>query len=146
MLLRRVVGVRHGARAGAVLRLPLLRAGRALGQLPLVAEQVLEEVVAPLRRRRGPGDLEAAGDGVAALAGAVAALPAEALLLERRRLGFGADVRRRARAVGLAERVAAGDERHRLLVVHRHAAERLADVPARRRAGSGLPFGPSGFT
>ena len=49
------------------------------------------------------------------------------------------------RTVGLAERVAAGDERHRLLVVHRHAAERLADVP-RRGNGIGLPFGPSGFT
>ena len=34
--------------AGAVLRLPLVRAGRALGQLPLVAEQVLEEAVVPL--------------------------------------------------------------------------------------------------
>ncbi len=35
------------------------------------------------------------------------------------------------RAVGLAERVSAGDERHRLLVVHRHAGERLPDVPGR---------------
>ena len=35
-------------------------------------------------------------------------------------------------AVGLAERVAAGDERDGLLVVHRHAAERLADVAGRR--------------
>ncbi len=49
--LRRVVGVRHRACARAVLRLPLMRAGRALGQFPFVAEQVLEEVVAPLRRR-----------------------------------------------------------------------------------------------
>ena len=31
-------------------------------------------------------------------------------------------------AVRLAERVTAGDERDRLLVVHRHAGERLADV------------------
>ena len=72
--LRRVVGIRHRAGAGAVLRLPLMRAGRALRQLPFVAEQVLEEVVAPLRRRGGPGDLEAAGDRVAALARAEAAL------------------------------------------------------------------------
>ena len=36
-----------------------------------------------------------------------------------------------AGAVGLAEGVAAGDQRDRLLVVHRHAAERLADVPGR---------------
>ena len=32
--------------------------------------------------------------------------------------------------MALAERVAADDERDRLLVVHRHAAEGLADVPA----------------
>ena len=133
--LRRIVGVGDRALTHAVLRLPLVRARRALGQLPLVAEEVPEEVVAPLRGRRGPGDLEAAGDGVAALAGAVAARPAEALRLERRRLGLGADVGRRARAMGLAERVPAGDERHRLLVVHRHATERLADVP---RGGQGI--------
>ena len=70
--LRRVVRVRDGAGTGAALGHPLLRAGRALRQLPLEAEQVLEEVVAPLRRRGGPGDLQAAGDGVAALAGAEA--------------------------------------------------------------------------
>ena len=76
-LLRRIVGVRHRACAGAVLRLPLLRAGRALRQLPLVLEEVLEEVVAPLGRRRGPGAFEAAGDGMGALAGFVAVLPAK---------------------------------------------------------------------
>ena len=37
--------------------------------------------------------------------------------------------------MGLAERVPAGDERHRLLVVHRHAAEGLANVP---RGGDGI--------
>ena len=36
-----------------------------------------------------------------------------------------------AGAVGLAEGVAAGDERDGLLVVHRHAREGLADVPGR---------------
>ena len=35
------------------------------------------------------------------------------------------------RAVGLAERVAAGDQRHGLLVVHRHPGERLPDVAGR---------------
>ena len=37
-----------------------------------------------------------------------------------------------AGAVGLAEGVAAGDQRDGLLVVHRHAAEGLADVAGRR--------------
>ena len=47
-------------------------------------------------------------------------------------LGLTPDVDVRVgRAVGLAERVAAGDQRDGLLVVHRHAAERLADVVGR---------------
>jgi hypothetical protein len=33
--------------------------------------------------------------------------------------------------MALAERVAAGDEGNRLLVVHRHAGERLPDIPGR---------------
>ena len=62
---------RGWCRAGAVLGLPLPRAGGALGQLPLEAEQVLQELVRPLRRGLRPGDLEATGDRVGALAGAV---------------------------------------------------------------------------
>src|SRR5688500_713799 len=46
-------------------------------------------------------------------------------------LGLRTDVVATRRAVGLAERVAACDERHRLLVVHRHASERLTDVARR---------------
>ena len=140
-LLRRIVRVGNGAGAGAVLRLPLLRTGRTLGQLPLVLEQVLEEVVAPPGGRRGPGDFEAAGDGVSPLAGFVGTLPAETLLLEVASLRLGADVVRRRRAMRLAERMPAGDERHRFLVVHRHAAERLANVP-RGSDGIGIAVGP----
>ena len=125
------MGIRHRTGARAVLRRPLMRAGRALRQLPFVAEQVPEEVVAPLRRRGGPGDFQAAGDRVAAFAGAEAALPAQALLLDAGRFRLGPHVLRIAGAVGLAEGVAAGDERDRLFVVHRHAGEGLADVPRR---------------
>ena len=121
-----------GIVACGAFRLPLLRAGRALGQLPFVLEQVLEEVVAPLRRRLRPGDLRAAGDGVGADARAVLALPAEALILDGAAFRLRADQRRIAGAVGLAEGVAAGDQRDGLLVVHRHAEERLADVLGRR--------------
>ena len=67
-------------------------------------------------------------------------------MLDGAALGLGADVVGVAGAVALAERVAADDERDRLLVVHRHAGEGLADVAWRRASGSGLPFGPSGFT
>src|SRR5206468_2465153 len=101
-----------------------------LGQLPIVVVQVVQEPGAPLCRRVGPRALETAGDGVAALAAAEAVLPAEALQLEGSGLWLGPDVRSRGGGtVGLAERVAANDQRSRLLVVHRHAGERLADDP-----------------
>ena len=130
--LRRVVGVRHGAGPAAVSRDPLPQTGGAQLQVPLVAEQGLEEAVVPPRRGGCPRPLEPAGDGVGALPGAVAALPAQALLLEGGALGFGAEVAVRVgRAVGLAERVPARDQRDGLLVVHPHAPERLADVPGR---------------
>ncbi len=130
MLLRLVVGVRD--RGLRILGLPLLCARRALRQLPFVLEQVLEEVVAPLRRCLRPGDFRTAGDGVAADAGGMLALPAEALILERAAFRIRSDQRRIAGAVGLAEAVAAGNQRDGLFVVHRHAEERLADVPGRR--------------
>ena len=126
MLLRFVEGVRDGG--GATLRLPLLGAGRALGQLPFVVEQVVEEVVAPLRGRLRPGDFRAARDGVGPDAGSVAALPAEALILDEGAFRLRADQRRITGAVGLAEGVAAGNQRDGLLVVHRHAEESFADV------------------
>jgi hypothetical protein len=107
-------------------------AGRALGQFPFVTEQVREEVVAPFRRRRGPDDFEAAADRVTALARPEFAAPAEALLLDARGFGLRAHQRSIARAVGLAEAVTAGNQRDRFLVVHRHARERLANIPGRR--------------
>src|SRR5690606_36990514 len=64
-----------------------------------------------------------------ALARAVAALPAQTLLLDRGGLRLGPDMVGGARPVGLAEGVATADQRHGLLVVHRHPAERLPDVP-----------------
>src|ERR1039458_1676915 len=115
-----------------MLRFPLMRAGRALGQFPFVAEQVPEEVVAPLRWRRAPDDFQAAADRVAAFAAAIGVLPAEALLLDGGAFGLGADILARiCSAVRLAEGVSAGDERDRFLVVHRHARERLANILGR---------------
>src|SRR5262245_57827831 len=124
MLLRLVVGVRD--RGSAVFGLPLLRTGRALGQLPFVVEQVVEEVVAPLRRRLRPGDLGAAGDGVRSETRAMLALPAEPLVLEEGAFRLRAHQRRIAGAVSLAEGVTAGNQRDGLLVVHGHAEECLA--------------------
>ena len=128
------MGVRH--RLLGIPCHPLVRAGRALGLLPLVAEEVVEEPVVPLRRGAGPGDLEAAGDRVGTLATAVGALPTEPLCLERAALRLGSDVVAGGGTVGLAEGVATGDQGHRLLVVHRHPLERLADV-----AGGGQRIG-----
>ncbi len=58
--------------------------------------------------------------------------------------GLGADEVAVACAVGLAEGVAADDQRRRLLVVHRHPAERLADVD-RGRQRIRLAFGAFGI-
>src|SRR5438477_5503876 len=113
MLLRFIVGVRD---AGfRTLRLPLRHTGRALRQLPFVFEQVLEEVIAPLGRRLRPGDFRAAGDCIRAAAGAVLALPAEALILDGAAFRLRSDQRRIAGTVGFAEGVAARNERNGLL-------------------------------
>src|SRR5919201_1689084 len=118
-----------GLRLGSV----LLPAGRARRQLIVVVVEVLEEPVVPLRRLAGPGALEPAGDRVVALAAAKPVLPAETLLLQAGALRFGTDVLDGGGGtVGLADGVAADDERHRLLVVHRHAGERLANVFRRK--------------
>src|SRR5581483_12509164 len=60
----------------------------------------------------------------------VAVLPAEALLLDRSGLWLGTDVLGIDCPMGLADRVAADDERKGLLVVHRHATEGLSNVLA----------------
>src|SRR5205814_4563606 len=75
-----------------------------------------------------PRALERAGDRVGAHAGAERVVPADALVLDGAPLGFGPDQVRVAGTVALAERLAADDERNRLLVVHRHAGEGLSDV------------------
>jgi hypothetical protein len=117
-------------------RRPLLRAGRASGKLPLIIEQQVEIVAVPADRVRRPGAFEPAGDRMVGNSALVAAGPAQALLGDVGALRFGADLGRIARAVALAEGVTAGDERDRLLVVHAHSAERLADVAGRlRRVG-----------
>ena len=120
--------VRVGNDLRRVLGHPLLGAGRRLGQLPFVLEQVLEEVVAPQRRGLGPGHFDAARDRVGAVPRAVVAHPAQALRFQRRAFRIRALVRFRGGAMGLAEGVAAGDQGDGLLVVHRHAAEGGADV------------------
>src|SRR5882672_3368325 len=120
--------VRHRTRACATLRCPLIGTGGALGQFLFEAEQIREEVVAPLCWCLGPDHLDAAGDRVTALAGTKTALPAEALLLDAAAFRLGTHQRGIAGAMRLAESMTAGNQRHRLFVVHRHARERLANI------------------
>jgi hypothetical protein len=129
---RRVVGVGHGVLSLGILRGPLLGTGRARRELVVVGVEVLEEPVVPLRRLVGPRSLEPAGERVGTLARTGAVDPAEALVLHGAALGLRAEVVGADRAVGLADGVTTDDERHGLFVVHRHAAERLADVAGRR--------------
>src|SRR3712207_9256078 len=105
------MGIGHRAAGLRILGSPLLRTGRAGRQLPVVLEQVLEEAVVPSRRLVGPCALQTARHGVDAVARAERVPPAEALLLERARLGLRTDVLRIDGAMGLAEGVAADDER-----------------------------------
>ena len=130
-LLARVMRIGHHERRFLVGGLPDLRAGRALGELPLEAEERVEVAVVPLGGVRRPGAFEPRRGGVRALAGAEAIGPAEAHHFDRRAFRFGAHEGRIAGAVHLAEGVTAGHKGHRLFVVHRHARERLADVAGR---------------
>src|SRR6202795_3227725 len=77
-----IVCIRHRTVACAIFRCPLMRTGRALRQFPIVAEQDREEVIAPLRRRRGPNDFQAAADSVTTTTFAKFILPSETLLLD----------------------------------------------------------------
>src|SRR5579862_2338324 len=92
MMLRPIVCVRHGIGAGAVLRRPLKCPRRTLREFPIVLEKVLEVIVAPLRRRGGPDDLQTATDRVIPAAGSEFILPAEALLLHVGRFWLRADI------------------------------------------------------
>ena len=127
----------NGASAAAVLGHPLVSACRTLRQFPLKAEQIFEVVVAPLRRRGGPGNLQSAGDRVTAFASAKAITPAKALGLDASSLRLFRDVLCRRRAVGLAKAVTASDERDRFVVIHGHATESFANI---NRCGKRIGF------
>src|SRR5215472_15495548 len=97
--------VRNRAISVDVLGHPLVRASRALRQLPVVLEKVLQEVVAPFRRSSGPGDFQAAANRVVATAGAVGIAPPHSLRFNGSCLRLWPDVLVRIGcAVRLAER------------------------------------------
>src|SRR5207253_3039968 len=100
-----------------ILRLPLLRTGGALRELPLEPEQRVEEAVVPLGRRRRPCTFESARRRMTGDAALVAVAPAESELFDIRAFRLRADELRIARAVRLAERMTAGVQRDSLLVI-----------------------------
>ena len=132
-LAARVVGRRRHVFFLQALGLPLLRTGRALGQLPVVLEQHVEVSHVPLGRRRRPGAFQAAGDGVAGHAGLVAVGPAEALVFDVGAFRLDLHQPGVTGTVRLAEGVATGGQRDRLVVVHGHAREGVADVAGRKQ-------------
>ncbi|MCY1381121.1 hypothetical protein D9M69_689960 [compost metagenome] len=122
------MGIGNHSGTGTVFRDPLVGARGALGQFPLETKQVFEVVVAPFRRRGGPGHFQPAGDGVRAFTSAETVFPSQALELQASRFGLGANVVGGAGTVGFTEGVAAGNQRHGFFVVHGHAAEGFADI------------------
>ena len=84
MELARHMRIRNDLRR--VLGHPLLGASRRLGQLPLVLEKVLQEVVAPQRRGLGPGHFNAARNRVCAVPRAVVTHPSHGPALPAVRL------------------------------------------------------------
>ncbi|CAG9942539.1 unnamed protein product [Clonostachys rosea f. rosea IK726] len=117
---------------------------RALDELPLIAEQVLEEVVAPPGGSLGPDNLQTRCDGIGTLSGLVAVLPAQTVLLDGSTLGFGADMAVGSGAVRLAKGVTTSNQGDGLLVVHGHAGKRLADVVG-GSDGVGVGVGAAGI-
>ncbi len=133
----RIKRVRNDFRG--VFRFELNRACRAAGLYPLVFVQVFEEVVAPLGWRLRPDNFQTGGDRVGARAAAVAVRPAEALRFDRRRFRLCANVAGHRGAVGFAQRMAAGDQRDDLFIIHRHIAEGRANCGGRgERVAAGI--------
>src|SRR5947209_6776806 len=105
MLLVGIVSIGHGSRAGIALGLPLICAAGTFGHLPLVLEQVLEIVVAPLLRLGRPSHLYSTGDGIAGNAGLVGTCPAKALVFDRCALRLLIKMAPRPRTVCLSKSV-----------------------------------------
>src|SRR5208282_634240 len=119
--------------------------GRTLRQFPFVFEEVVEEVVAPLRGRCGPSNFQAAANGVSPATFAKFILPSEALLLDAGTFWLVAHILSgNGSAVGFAESVTAGNECDCFFVIHRHAGERFPDIP-RRGDGVWLSIRPFGI-
>ena len=140
----RHVGIGNQMFRTHVLGDPLPSTGRALGQLPLIAEHHLEIALIPLGGVGFPGPFNAAGDRVFRLATPVGVRPAQSLALQRCRLRFRPQVAGGRSAVTFAEGVAACDQGHRFLHGHAHAGEGVPHISARGHR-VGVAMGPLGI-
>ena len=131
MALLGIMRIRHGISQGTIGGDPLMRAGGGFRQHPIMVQQVFKIVIVPLGRVDGPSAFNAAGDRIPTHAGAKAALPAKAHLFQRRGFRFRAHMARGAGAMALAEGMAAGDQGHGFLIIHRHARKGFANIAAR---------------
>ena len=122
---------RIGDNLRCVNRFKLNSACRAASLHPLIFEQVLEEIVAPLGRSLRPDNFQTRSDGICTRAAAVAAGPAQALCFNRCGFRIGAYVRSRCSAVGFAQRMTAANQRYGFFVVHSHVTEGRANSRCR---------------
>ena len=128
----RIVSIRNRSCARAALRLPLMSTRRALREFPLETKQVLEVVVAPLSRSCGPSTLKTARNGVNTSARAEGVIPTGALLFDACSRWLKANILRRVRStVGLTKGMTTRDQSNGLFIVHRHSAERFANIASR---------------
>src|SRR5690606_38815004 len=122
----RVMGIWYNG-IGALCN-PLMRTCRAFCQFPFIAEQIPEEIGAPLCRGGRPSDFQTARNGVAALACTVTAFPPQTLLFKISGFRLVTNKCRIACTMGFTKGVAAGNECHSFFVVHGHTFKGFADI------------------
>ena len=128
------MSIRHGAISGRILGNPLSRARGAFGLLPFVTKQVVKILVIPFYWIGRPCTFQSTGDRILRVARAKTVLPSEPLLFKAGSFRLGTDVLVWvARTVRFAKGVSPRNKSDRLLIVHRHPAKGLANVPCRRQ-------------
>ena len=124
----RIMRIRHQITSRRVGRRPLGRAGRTLGQFPLIAKQHIEIAVVPFDRVWCPCAFKATCCRVNTLAGAKIIAPAKPLFLNACAFRFWPDKAGITGTVCLAKSMTTSDQRHSLFIIHGHAGKCLADI------------------
>ena len=124
---------RIGDNLRCVNRFKLNSACRAASLHPLIFEQVLEEIVAPLGRSLRPDNFQTRSDGICTRAAAVAAGPAQALRFNWCRFRIRTNMGCWCCTVGFAQRMTTTNQRDSFFVVHSHVTEGRANSRCRRK-------------